>query len=232
MIALIFWVIIMNLSHGSEISLQENMINEIESEIIETSNYTGIKKLSPKVLKALTVIPRHLFVPPENEEHAYLNVPLPIGKGQTISQPFIVALMTEILDIQPEDKILEIGTGSGYQAAILTQLANQVYTIEIIPFLAKKAKETLQKLGYKNIHVLEGDGKQGWAEHAPYNKIIVTAAIRKIPKKLLEQLACNGLMIIPLEEEFGEQFLTLISKDTEGKISSVPILSVRFVPFT
>lgn len=213
-------------------SLPKEMIEEVKSQISETSMETGIKQLSPKVLRAFETTPRHLFVPKESKLHAYLNAPLSIGEGQTISQPFIVALMTEILDIQTNDIVLEIGTGSGYQAAILAQLAKHVYTIEVIPLLAKKAQKTLCKLGYNNVDVLLGDGKLGWAEHAPYNKIIVTAAIKTAPKKLLEQLACNGLMVIPLGETHGTQFLTLISKDAEGNISSKPILSVRFVPFT
>ncbi len=210
----------------------EKMIEEVEATISNTASYTGITRLSLKILKALEQVPRHLFVLPGDENYAYLNAPLSIGEGQTISQPFIVALMTELLDLQPEDNVLEIGTGSGYQAAILSQLAQKVYTIEVVDSLAQAAQKKLNKLGYGNIHVLKGDGRQGWAAHAPYNKIIVTAASENVPPKLLEQLSSNGTIVIPLGKPKDEQFLTLIYKDKEGNITQRTILSVRFVPFT
>lgn len=213
--------------------LHKQMIKEIEAEIRETSNLTGINRLSSKVLKALEQVPRHLFVLSTDERYAYLNKPLSIGEGQTISQPFIVALMTELLDLQPNDKVLEIGTGSAYQAAVLAHLAKEIYTIEIIPLLAQVAKNRLSKLGYRNVHVLrDGDGRQGWIEHAPYNKIIVTAASPDIPPKLLEQLSNNGIMVIPLGEENSSQFLTVVHKDKKGNITQQALLPVRFVPFT
>lgn len=210
---------------------RKQMIKEIKTEIRATSSFTGINYLSAKVLSALEQVPRHLFVSPDDENYAYINAPLSIGGGQTISQPFIVALMTELLDIQPNDKVLEIGTGSGFQAAILAQLAKDVYTVEVISFLAKTAKEKLRKFGYCNIHILEGNGRKGWLAHAPYNKIIVTAAAESIPLKLLEQLSPKGRMVIPLGESKNEQFLTLVYKDEEGNIVQRTILSVSFVPF-
>lgn len=213
--------------------LRKKMIEEIDAEIRETSNFTGISRLSSKVLKALEAVPRHLFVLSTDEKYAYLNRPLSIGEGQTISQPFIVALMTELLDLQATDKVLEIGTGSGYQAAILAHLAKEIYTIEIIPFLAEVAKNRLSKLGYSNVHVLRNENRRlGWVEHAPYNKIIATAASPDIPTKLLEQLSNNGIMVIPLGEENESQFLTVVRKDEKGNITQQALLSVRFVPFT
>ncbi len=209
----------------------KKMIEEVEFSISITSKDTGIKKLSTKVLRAFSQVRRHLFVSPGDESYAYINAPLSIGGGQTISQPFIVALMTELLDIQPNDKVLEIGTGSGYQAAILAQLAKEVYTVEVISFLAQTAEEKLRNFGYCNIHILEGNGRKGWIAHAPYNKIIVTAAAETIPPKLLEQLSPRGIMVIPLGESKNEQFLTLVYKDEEGNITQQTILSVSFVPF-
>lgn len=205
--------------------LHQKMIKEIES----TATYTGIDHLSPKVLKALAQVPRHLFVRSDDEPFAYLNRPLPIGKGQTISQPFIVALMTELLDVQLNDKVLEIGTGSGYQAAILAQLAKEVYTIEIISSLADTAQKKFNELRYNNVHILKGNGAQGWVEHAPYSKIIITAAAKNVPYKLLEQLSNNGIMVLPLGKDI--QYLSVIHKDKIGKVTYKSILPVQFVPF-
>ena len=220
-------------THDELHELRKQMIKEIEADISETSDFTGINHLSAKVLNALERVPRHLFVLPADEKHAYLNTPLPIGEGQTISQPFIVALMTELLDLKPDDKVLEIGTGSGYQAAILALLAKEVYTIETIHFLAQAAQKRLNKLGYNNVHVLkDGSGRQGWVEHSPYDKIIVTAASPDIPSELLDQLSNNGIMVIPLGEQNGSQFLTIVRKDEKGNVTQQAFLPVRFVPFT
>lgn len=221
---------LMNLLDRHYNESHEKMMEEIEAEISETSSYTGISHLSLKVLKAFAQVPRHAFVLPGDQPWAYLNKPLPIGEGQTISQPFIVALMTELLDVQPDDKVLEIGTGSGYQAAILAHLAKEVYSIETVSSLAKAVQEKFSKFGYKNVYLLEGNGAQGWVEHAPYNKVIVTAASEDIPPKLLEQLGNNGIMVIPLGE--NNQFLTIVRKDKEGNVSRQTILPVHFVPFT
>lgn len=211
---------------------QQRLLQEIEEELSETASFTGVYKLSPEVYLALKKTPRDCFVSPSNLPFAYLNRALPIEKGQTISQPYIVALMTEILDIQPTDKILEIGTGSGYQAAILSSIASEVYTVEVIPSLANRAKERLKNLGYKNIFTLIGNGANGWPEFAPYSKIIVTAAAEKIPPLLLQQLAPQGKMVIPLGGRMQTQNLTLVEKKIDGSIACKVILPVIFVPFT
>jgi protein-L-isoaspartate(D-aspartate) O-methyltransferase len=181
-------------------------------------------------VSAIKIVPRHLFVPVNNIDEAYNDNPLPIGYGQTISQPYIVALMTEVLKPDKTNKVLEIGTGSGYQAAILAEINNSVYTIEIIPELASESSVRLKKLGYNNIFTKFGDGYHGWPEHAPYDSIIVTAAIEKIPEALIEQLAEKGRMIIPVGLPDGIQELILVIK-TERKTEEINISSVRFVPF-
>ncbi len=179
------------------------------------------------VINAMLKVKRHLFVPENFRVSAYEDHPLPIGYRQTISQPYIVALMTELLKANKNYKILEVGTGSGYQAAILSLLADSVFTIEIIPELANSAKEKLEKLGYKNVVVKAGDGYKGWKEHAPFDGIIVTCAPKEIPPMLLEQLAMGGRMVIPVGSYFQE--LLLITKDSTG-ISKESIVPVRFVP--
>jgi protein-L-isoaspartate(D-aspartate) O-methyltransferase len=184
----------------------------------------------PRVLTAMREVPRHLFVDPAQRGEAYEDHPLPIAGNQTISQPYIVALMTELLDLQPNDTVLEIGTGSGYQGAVLSRLAKEVYSIEIVPELARDAGERLRQLGYANVTVKEGDGYRGWPEHAPFDGIIVTAAPSRIPEPLLEQLAPRGRMVIPVGDFFQE--LKVFSKDAGGKITEKDILPVRFVPMT
>lgn len=183
----------------------------------------------PRVLDALRKVPRHLFVPEQQRSQAYIDSPLPIGLGQTISQPYIVAYMTEQLMLDGSEKVLEIGTGSGYQAAILGELAQEVYSVEIIPDLGKRAQTTLGELGYDNIHIRIGDGFQGWEEHAPYDAIIVTAAPENIPQALIDQLAEGGRMIIPVGPTGGIQELVLGIKE-DGKFTRKNVLSVRFVP--
>jgi protein-L-isoaspartate(D-aspartate) O-methyltransferase len=187
----------------------------------------GIKNQA--VLEAMMKVPRHRFVTAEHVASAYEDHPLPIGQGQTISQPYIVAYMTEAAEISGDEKILEIGTGSGYQAAILGQLAREVYTIEIIPELAERARRTLGELGYKNVRVKTGNGYEGWAEHAPYDGIVVTAAPDEVPKALIDQLAMNGKMVIPVG--VGDQEMLIITKTGEGVIEKRTI-PVRFVPMT
>jgi protein-L-isoaspartate(D-aspartate) O-methyltransferase len=181
-------------------------------------------------LNAMRKVPRHLFVPHDVINESYNDYPLPIGFGQTISQPYIVAYMTEVSKPSPKKKVLEIGTGSGYQAAILAEITDTVYTIEIVPELAKEASERLNKLKYKNVFVRQGDGYKGWPEHAPFDIIIVTAAAEKIPEPLLEQLAENGRLVIPVGAPYEGQELILVTKKN-GKISSKHLTSVRFVPF-
>ncbi len=184
----------------------------------------------PRVLAAMREVPRHLFVDPAQREHAYEDHPLPIAGNQTISQPYIVALMTELAEITPGERVLEIGTGSGYQSAVLSRLAREVYSIEIVPELARASGERLRRLGYGNVSVKEGDGYRGWSEHAPFDAIIVTAAPDRIPQPLLDQLAPGGRMVIPVGSFFQE--LKVLSKDKNGKISEKDILPVRFVPMT
>ena len=187
----------------------------------------GVK--DPLVLKAMRQVPRHLFVPKTYQEEAYADEPLPIGEGQTISQPYIVALMTELLGLKGEEKVLEIGTGSGYQAAILAEIAKEVYSIEIICLLAEKAESTLKELEYKNITVKCGDGYQGWKEHSLFDGIIVTAAPDHIPQPLVDQLKIGGRLVIPVGELFQE--LILVTK-TEKGIKKENVIPVRFVPMT
>jgi protein-L-isoaspartate(D-aspartate) O-methyltransferase len=190
--------------------------------------WRGIK--DTLVLKAMRKVPRHLFVPDDFKEQAYVDSPLPIGEGQTISQPYIVAFMTDVLKLKGREKVLEIGTGSGYQAAVLAEITKQVFTIEIVPSLGHCAAELLQKLGYKNIHVKIGDGYRGLPENAPFDAIMVTAAPEHIPQPLIDQLKKGGRMIIPVGDFYQE--LILITKQPDGTIKKESVLPVRFVPMT
>ncbi len=183
-------------------------------------------------LKALAAVPRHEFVPASGREAAYANRPLPIGHGQTISQPTIVALMTMLLDVGPGPRVLELGTGSGYQAAVLAELGVRVYTIEIVPALGESARARLARLGYAEVAVRIGDGYSGWPEAAPFDAIIVTAAANHIPPPLLEQLRPGGRLVIPVGNPFGAQHLTVATRDAHGRVRTQKILPVRFVPLT
>ncbi|MCP2618846.1 protein-L-isoaspartate(D-aspartate) O-methyltransferase [Candidatus Aminicenantes bacterium AC-335-A11] len=185
----------------------------------------GVK--DKKVIEVMKKVPRHLFVPEEYREYSYDDEPLPIGEGQTISQPYIVAYMTEVLELKEDDKVLEIGTGSGYQTAILAEIVKEVYTVEIIESLSKKAQKVLKELGYKNIHFKIGDGTYGWKEYSPYNAILVTAAPSKIPESLQNQLDDGGRMIIPVGSFFQELVLVVRQKNKFKKKKLIP---VRFVP--
>ena len=182
------------------------------------------------VLKVMRSVERHNFVPENYRDRAYSDGPLPIGHGQTISQPYIVAFMTEQLQVSSQHKVLEIGTGSGYQAAILGELAKHVFTIEIIPELAEGAKNILNHLSYKNITVRAGDGYKGWPEEAPFERIMVTAAPTEIPQTLIDQLAPGGRLILPVGAQFLVQYLWVIEKDDQGTVTKEKILPVRFVP--
>lgn len=184
---------------------------------------------NPRVLAAMEKVPRHLFVPEKVRHEAYGDHPVPIGHGQTISQPYIVAFMTEALEVRPEHRVLEIGTGSGYQAAILGELAGEVYTMEIVEPLAQSARVTLEDLGYKNVHVRAGNGYEGWPEHAPYDRIMVTAAPEEVPPALIEQLKVGGLMAIPVGSFFQE--LRILRRTPDGT-ETLKTLPVRFVPMT
>ena len=186
----------------------------------------------PNVLKAMRIVPRHAFVRPTEKRYAYADSPLPIGLDQTISQPYIVAFMTEALKLKPNSKVLEIGTGSGYQAAVCAEIAQRVYTIEIVEELAKTAKKRLKELGYPNVVVRFGDGFFGWKEHAPFDAIIGTAAAGRVPEPLIEQLKPGGRMILPYGKPWGFQYLVLITKDKKGKLHRSNVMPVRFVPMT
>jgi protein-L-isoaspartate(D-aspartate) O-methyltransferase len=186
----------------------------------------------PNVLAAMHTVPRHAFVLPKYQAQAYADRPLPIEHNQTISQPYIVAFMTAALALEPNDRVLEIGTGSGYQAAVCGEIAKAVYTIEIVEPLARSAAKRLKDLAYKNVHVKAGDGFFGWPDQAPFDAIIGTAAAGRIPPPLLDQLKPGGTMILPVENDQGFQHLILITKDPDGTIHKKTILPVRFVPMT
>ena len=184
----------------------------------------------PGTLAAMRAVPRHKFVPERYVGQAYNDHPLPIGLGQTISQPFIVAFMTELMKLEPGDRVFELGTGSGYQAAVASKVAGSVYTMEIYKDLADAAKERLESLGFTNVHARHGDGYNGWEEKAPFDAIIVTAAADHIPPPLIKQLRPGGRLIIPLGSPFSVQQLVLVTKDLKGKVSERAIIAVRFVP--
>jgi protein-L-isoaspartate(D-aspartate) O-methyltransferase len=208
------------------------MLEAVRQSVLESAGYTGIAALSDEVMAAMGAVPREEFVLPEYRDQAYRNTPLPIAAGQTISQPLIVALMTEMLDPQPGDVMLEVGTGSGYQAAVLAQLVKHVYSVEIVPELADSASAVLKKLGYNNITVRAGDGYAGWPEHAPFDGIIVTAAAEEIPPPLLQQLKPGGRLVIPVGGHWDAQELLIVEVDSSGKVSKESKLPVRFVPLT
>jgi len=205
-------------------------VEERKEMVIAQIEARGI--IDPNTLRAMQTVPRHAFVRAGDQRYAYFDHPLPIGNDQTISQPYIVAFMTEALRLTPESKVLEIGTGSGYQAAVCAEIAAEVYTIEIVEPLAKSAKELLKKLGYPNVFVRAGDGYFGWPEKAPFDAIIGTAAAGRVPEPLLEQLKPAGRMILPVEGRFGFQYLVLITKDDKGNISRSNVMPVQFVPMT
>lgn len=208
------------------------MLQEIASMTRFSVDYTGVSSIDPMVVNALRKVDRAEFVSVEQRRFAFANQPLEIGHGQTISQPFIVALMTHVLELKPTDNVLEIGTGSGYQAAILAELAKNVYTIEIVEPLAKEAESRLMRLGYNNIAVRIGDGWFGWPETAPFDKIMVTAVAPKLPPALVSQLRIGGKMVLPVGDYDGYQELVLIEKASETDLNQEVVLPVRFVPMT
>ena len=208
----------------------KRMLAEIEREVTYTSRLIGKSKLDPRVMAAIGNVSREAFVPPDLIRFAYDNGPLPIGQGQTISQPYIVALMTDLLQLEPDHIVLEVGTGSGYQAAVLSQLVKKVFTIERIEELGNTSATLLKSLGYSNIECRTGNGYDGWPEHAPYDAIIVTAAASHIPQALIEQLKPGGRLVIPVGLPYMAQELMLVEKDDEGGIHTRDILGVAFVP--
>ena len=211
---------------------RRRMVEEIAALARETRSETGRTALSERVMAAMAKVPRHEFVPDGEKRNAYANRPLTIGLGQTISQPYIVALMTDLMEVKPGDRVLEIGTGSGYQAAVLSELAGTVYTVEIVEPLAREAQERLKRLGYRNVTARTGDGYQGWPEHAPFDSIMVTAAPREVPQPLIDQLKPGGRLVVPVGGQASGQSLLLIEKQPDGKITRRNILAVRFVPLT
>jgi len=215
------------MENGQHDLMRQQMIAEIVADAVFLTAQLGKSSFAPRVIDAMGRIPRHEFVPLELRAYAYLNSPLPVGYGKTVSQPFIVALMTDLLDPLPGDVILEVGAGVGYQAAILSELVNQVYSIELIEELALDTRHRLQHLGYRNIEIGVGNGYYGWAEHAPFDKIVVTAAPDLIPPPLLAQLKPGGKMVIPTGIPDKQQ-LVLVEKSGNGKLTTREVLPVRF----
>ena len=207
------------------------MIEVLRNESRLSEQY-GAPPLSERTLAALGQVPRHEFVPDEQKRYAYENRPLPIGARQTISQPYIVALMTDLAEVTKNDAVLEIGTGSGYQAAVLSELAGRVYTIEIVEMLGRRAASTLKRLGYNNVTARVGDGYAGWPDQAPFDAILVTAAPDEVPQPLIEQLAVGGRMVIPVGAENEVQILQVLTKKEDGLVIVSNVIAVRFVPLT
>jgi protein-L-isoaspartate(D-aspartate) O-methyltransferase len=206
------------------------MLRDIESEVLYTRRMIGKDALDPQVMAAMAEVPRHAFVPEHEQHYAYANGPLPIGHGQTISQPYIVALMTDLLGCGAHARVLEIGTGSGYQAAILSRVVERVYSVELIATLADEAAERLARLGYANVETRCGDGYEGWPEHAPYDGILVTAAAPSIPPALIEQLKEGARLVIPVGPVYGPQELIVVEKRPGGSLVTTEVLGVAFVP--
>jgi protein-L-isoaspartate(D-aspartate) O-methyltransferase len=206
------------------------MVSEIEAMYAETRSETGLARMSPAVRSAMGKVERHRLLGPDQRGVAYRNHPLPIGSGQTISQPYIVALSTDLLEIDSKSSVLDVGTGSGYQAAVLAEIAAKVYSIEIIPSLGEEARKRLEGLGYGNIEVKIGDGYQGWLEKAPFDAIVVAAAAPQVPPALVAQLKPGGRMVIPVGGSSEIQYLKLLTKRADGGIDEKRVLPVRFVP--
>jgi protein-L-isoaspartate(D-aspartate) O-methyltransferase len=209
---------------------RDNLMVEIQADMRATSRYTGRDHLSERVEAVMRRVPRHRFVPLWSRPSAYGNYPLPIGSGQTISQPFIVALMSELLDLEPTDTVLEIGTGCGYQSAVLASLAHQVCSLEVVPELAGRAKKTLDDLGFSNVDIRLGNGYDGWPEPVAFDAIIVTAAAPEVPEPLLAQLGPGGRMVIPVGMPGSTQDLLRLQKQEDGEVAGRPVLPVAFVP--
>ncbi len=211
---------------------RQGMVETIAAMAVQTEREIGRRELDTAVMDVMAKVPRHEFVPEDLRGMAYRNHPLPIGHGQTISQPYIVALMTSLLGMTPGAKVLEIGTGSGYQAAVLAELAAKVFTIEIIEPLGQLARKRLARIGYGNVEVRVGDGYYGWKEQAPFDAIIITAAASHVPPPLVRQLKPGGRMVIPVGQHFLVQYLTIVEKHTDGSVTMREILPVKFVPLT
>ena len=208
------------------------MLSDIRQETMLARAWLGKDRLDARVMAALAEVPRHEFVAANRSAVAYDNAPVPIGHGQTISQPFIVALMTDLLQPKPGDVVLEVGTGCGYQAAVLSRLVAQVYSVEIVPELAAEAAARLTRLGYHNVAVRAADGYEGWRDRGPFDAIIVTAAATRVPQPLLDQLRPGGRLVIPLGPPHADQMLTVVTKSPHGGVETRQMLPVAFVPFT
>ena len=211
-------------------SLRTRMVAEVDAMYAETRRETGLAAMSPAVRAALGKVERHRLVPRESQSAAYINRPLSIGSGQTISQPYIVALSTDLLNPKPGDVVLEVGTGSGYQAAVLAEVVKQVFSVELIESLGRTAAERLAGMGYRNVDVRIGDGYAGWPEKAPFDAILVTAAAQRIPPALVAQLKPGGRMVIPVGADGGIQYLKLVIKRADGGVEERDVIPVRFVP--
>ena len=211
---------------------REELVRLIERRVLEARVYLRKSELDSRVIEAMGTVRRHEFVPADLQFAAYENRPLPIGQGQTISQPSLVAMMTDLLELPADCRVLEVGTGSGYQAAVLAQLCSQVYSVEIVEDLGRRAREVLAAQGYDNVHVKIGDGFAGWPEHGPFDGIIVTAAVDAPPPPLLAQLRAGGRMVVPLRRATGYEELVVIRKHDDGSLGERVIFPVRFVPFT
>jgi protein-L-isoaspartate(D-aspartate) O-methyltransferase len=210
--------------------LRELLLEEIEADLRATSQFLGKETLDPRVMEAMRRVPRHRFVLHEDEACAYLNRPLGIGYGQTISQPYVVAVMTDLLEVHEDDVVLEVGTGSGYQTAVLSDLVKRIYSVEVIPELAESAAERLARLGFENVEVRVGDGARGWPEHAPFDGIIVTAAAPVIPPLLVDQLKPGRRLVIPVGGDPWGQNLKVVEKSAKGEVETRSVLPVAFVP--
>lgn len=241
-IHLIFWLIVIGilllLFSGHAVAEQDwqrqrdALVSDVEAMVSSTRDYLQQDTLDRRVLDAMRKVPRHEFIPANRRAYAYLNQPVGIGYGQTISQPYIVAIMTDLIKPKPGSKVLEIGTGSGYQAAMLAELGVDIYSIEIIEPLAKQAAINLKQAGYGNVHTRTGDGYYGWESEAPFDGIVVTAVASHIPPPLIKQLKPGGNMIIPVGTAFMTQYLVLVNKDVDGQVTTRQILPVSFVPLT
>lgn len=217
---------------GPTEAARQRMVDAIEQHVAATAASLGTDQLDPAVIQAMRRVPREAFVPPALRSQAYQDSPLPIGAGQTISQPYMVAVMSHLAGVGAGDRVYELGTGSGYQAAVLAAMGVEVYSVEIVPELAERAAATLQRLGYANVHVRAGDGYLGWPEAAPFDAVVVTAAHPTIPEPLIEQLAVGGRLVMPVGATHATQQLTLLTKQPDGRLRERALLPVRFVPVT